>query len=292
MTFLYKYRPFGVSSLRALCDGEVYYSDPKEFNDPLDCSPTLINDVELDELESLCHKMIMNKSGKESADKEIQNYRYLSTEYGDYKVDKEVAAYYVRMIADEVKRQLDLIMKSRGVFSLASQWDSPLMWSHYADQHKGICIEYDISSAVFEKPKNVDYEGGRGISISTLIDWFINNSEAAKNEIEYNYFYTKAGQWEYEGELRYVSETQGARPAPFHISSIYFGMRCEPSVIASIVKLMNGAESKINFFQTYAGADSFELLRREIDVDELVACTPRMSAALVFGSFPSNSTKT
>ncbi len=130
MKNLYKYRSFGVNSLRELCESEVYFSDPDKFNDPLDCSPTLINDVDLNVLEGLCHKMIMERTDKENADKEIQNYRYLSKEYGDYRVDIEVQDYYGRMISDEVKNQLDLIMKSRGVLSLSSQWNSPLMWSH------------------------------------------------------------------------------------------------------------------------------------------------------------------
>lgn len=286
MAKLYKYKSFGINSLRLLCESEVYYSDPKDFNDPLDCSPSLIYDVDLNELENLCHRMIMNKSDKEKADKEIQNYRHLSTEHGDFRVDKEVKDYYIRMITDEIMGQLDLIMKSRGVLSLSSQWESPLMWSHYADEHKGICIEYDISRAVCEKPIKVDYKGGRGILISNIVKWVFNNSGSAKKEIEYKYFYTKASQWGYEKEWRYISETQGHRSIPFHTTGIYFGMRCERSVISSIVKLMNGTKTNIKFFKTYASQDSFELLKREIDVDELVNCTPRLSAALVFGTIP------
>ena len=133
MINLYKYRAFGVHSLRMLCESEVYYSDPSKFNDPLDCSPTLIVDAELHAIERLCHRMIENKLGKKSADKKIQNYRYLSTEYGDYRTDKNAETYYSGMIINEIKRQLDLLMKSRGVLSLAEQWNSPLMWSHYAD---------------------------------------------------------------------------------------------------------------------------------------------------------------
>ena len=141
MTNLYKYRSFGVNSLRELCQSEVHFSDPKKFNDPLDCSPTLINDVGLEDLEKLCHRMIEKNYDEDRANSEIQNYRYLSTEYGDYRTDPEVQKYYVRMISDEIKRQLDQMMKSRGVLSLSSLWNSPLMWSHYADEHKGICIE-------------------------------------------------------------------------------------------------------------------------------------------------------
>lgn len=285
MTKLYKYRSFGVNSLRELCESEVYYSDPKKFNDPLDCSPTLINDVDVKDIEALCHRMIMEKSDKENADKEIIAYRYHSMEHGHYRADVGEPGNYMTMISEAVKSQLDLIMKSRGVLSLASQWNSPLMWSHYADEHKGVCIEYDISLAVCEKPLKIDYAGGRGISMSTLIDWVFNKSETAKKEIEHKYFYTKASQWEYEEEWRYLAEYQGSSQIPFPISSIYFGMRCDISVISTISKLMNGSASKISFFKIYASENSFELLSRELECYEW-SNSPRLSARLAFGKIP------
>jgi len=38
---LYKYRRFDVFCLRLLTQAEVSYSDPRTFNDPLDCDPTI-----------------------------------------------------------------------------------------------------------------------------------------------------------------------------------------------------------------------------------------------------------
>lgn len=284
MKNLYKYRSFGVNSLRELCESEVYFSDPKKFNDPLDCSPTLINDVNLSDLEKLCHRMIVNNHNKDKANRKLHNYRCLSTEYGDYKRDPEVQKYYAGMIVDEVKQQLDCLMKSRGILSLSKQWNSPLMWSHYADEHKGICIEYDISQAVCESPKMVDYMGDRGILISKVVDFVFNNSETSKEEIEHKYFYTKAGQWDYEEEWRYVSNVQGTQSVPFPLCGVYFGMRCEISVVSSIVKLLGGTESKVKFYDTYANQDSFDLRRRELYIEELMVNTPRVSARLAFGS--------
>lgn len=286
MTKLYKYRSFGVNSLSELCDSEIFFADPNTFNDPLDCSPTLINDLSLNDIEKLVHRIILINNDKQKADEIIHHYRYLSTEYGDYKVDSDVQRYYMQMLTEEIKSQLDLKIKSRGVLSMASKWSSPLMWSHYADEHKGICIEYDISKAVCKKPKAVDYYGERGILLSKISEYIFNSSSDALSEIEHKYFYTKANQWNYEEEWRYVSEGQGLSPVPFHLSAIYFGMRCPHSVISSIVKLLNGSESSISFYKAYASQTNFEILRREVPVDELMACTPRPSAALVFGTIP------
>jgi len=282
MTKLYKYKAFGVNTIELLCKSHVYFSDPAQFNDPLDCSPTVIADVSLQEIEHLCYQMYLNDKGKQGADDAIQNIRYLSTEYGDYTKDKDVEGYYQGMLTSHINQQLDKIMKNKGVLSLAGQWDSPLMWSHYADEHKGICIEYDISSSVRGAPKEIDYEGNRGISVSTLLDWIFKNSKSAENEIESKYFYTKANQWKYEDEWRYLNSSQGSVSAPFNVKSIYFGMRCSWSVISCIVKLMDGSKSDLKFYQTHVNQNSFELQRSEVDVYELEACTPRPSTALMF----------
>jgi len=282
MKKLYKYRRFGVHSLKELCDSEVYYADPNSFNDPLDCSPELINDIELDELENL-FLTVMNRYHKKSGEKQLRNCQYLSTEYGDYKTNTGIKKHYMNSLIRKIKNGLDSEMKNRGVLSLASKWNCPLMWSHYADEHKGICIEYDISRAVCDVPTKIDYNGGRGIPLSSIVDWIFNDSIEAKEAIERKYFYTKAGQWKYEKEWRYLSGSHGARSAPFPISGIYFGMRCENSIVSSIVKLLDGHKSDINFYQVRPKVDSFILNKHEVDVGELVACTPRMSAALAFG---------
>lgn len=79
----YKYRAFNVNTLRLLSEAEVYYANPVSFNDPLDCSPTIQIDTDRASLEKLCYKMLVAAYGKELALREMQNHRYMSTEYGD-----------------------------------------------------------------------------------------------------------------------------------------------------------------------------------------------------------------
>lgn len=288
MNKLYKYRAFGVYSLSELCDSNIFFADPKIFNDPLDCSPTLVNDLKLDETERLAHRIYLLNSNKSEADKEIGRCRYMSTEYGDYKFDRGARSYYIRILERTIKHQLDLKMKSRGILSMATKWNSPLMWSHYADEHKGICIEYDITKSVGKKPMPVDYNGERGISLSNIFEYIFNSSLDALNEIEHKYFYTKASQWSYEEEWRLVSERQGLASAPFHLSAIYFGMRCPYPVISAIVKLFYGSGFAVDFYHAYASQIDFEILRSEVEVGELMATTPRPSIALAFGPIPTD----
>jgi hypothetical protein len=83
---LYKYRAFGVKALRALTHSEVFYANPSQFNDPLDCNPTVRIDIDRKALEHLCYKFLAAIDGEDAAKTEIDNCRYLSTEYGNYEL--------------------------------------------------------------------------------------------------------------------------------------------------------------------------------------------------------------
>jgi hypothetical protein len=279
MTYLYKYRRFEPKALHMLCESEVHFSDPLKFNDPLDCSPTVIVDIALSDLKNLYCKMI----GEELAKKNLTRFQYCEDEDGAHAVSDE---FYRANIAEAIKNQLDIEMKhGRGVFSLGGQWNSPLMWSHYADEHRGICIEYDVSLSVCDPPRKVDYKGDRGILASDIMSFVFHESASAKEKIEQKYFYTKAGQWEYEEEWRYIRSHQGSISAPFHITGIHFGMRCDRSVASSIVRLMRESIPQINFYRISPNPNSFKLERTQIGTDELDGnFRPMQAAAMIFGT--------
>src|SRR5688572_5972700 len=138
---LYKYRRFDAMALRLLSQGEVYYSDPRQFNDPMDCDPSIEIDVELDTLEKVCYQFLLGSQSKEQAIKRMNHHRYMSTECGDFRKDQEAHDRLKWDLAVEIKRLLEAEMARIGVFCLAGKWDSVLMWSHYADEHRGVCIE-------------------------------------------------------------------------------------------------------------------------------------------------------
>jgi len=75
---LYKYCAFSTQSLRLLTRAEAYYADPRCFNDPLDCQPTVQIDVDRSELERLCYKLLRRTKEREAAIAAINELRYLS----------------------------------------------------------------------------------------------------------------------------------------------------------------------------------------------------------------------
>lgn len=280
---LYKYRGFSVHSLRLLTQARVYYADPRSFNDPLDCNPTIRVDVDRPTLERLCYKMLLDagKCKQEAAD-EIHNMRYLSTEYGDYETQPDVETYLKeQLLGAEIKRLLAAELGVKGVFSLAETWDSPLMWSHYADEHRGLCLEYDTTQMPHPDMAAVDYRSPRSVKTSDLVAWKLRSEDEAGRRVHNTYFFAKSPQWRYEKEWRDIQQSSGASDRGFLITAVYFGLRCDSAVIASIVRLFSG-NKKIAFFEIYPLDDSFRLRRRLADRNEIEACAVGSSAMLDF----------
>src|SRR5690606_10306833 len=61
----------------------------------------------------------------------------------------------------------------RGVCCFSASFSSPLLWSHYSDQHRGLCIGYDLDRLPKPAPQQVIYGGSRIIKTSTVIRAFV-----------------------------------------------------------------------------------------------------------------------
>ena len=42
----------------------------------------------------------------------------------------------------EVKRELN---RTKGILCFSENWNNPVMWAHYADRYKGVCLGFDVA---------------------------------------------------------------------------------------------------------------------------------------------------
>jgi len=265
---LYKYRTFSDKTLRLLTEAEVYYANPNTFNDPLDSQPIVNVDIDPHDIERLLHRMIKETKGKSAADQAINEHL---DDFEQYKSHPKATEYYTRNLTRDIERRLRSELGQRGVLSLAKKWDCPLMWSHYADQHRGLCIEYDMCHTAFSHLRPISYQMQRGVQASDLVAWKIKGDSTARERIFNTVFFTKAPQWRYEHEWRDLITKNAARSAPAEISAVYFGFRCDTSVITTVVRLYRGLTRKVKFYNIYPQTNSFRLKRRLVNTDEINA---------------------
>jgi hypothetical protein len=83
--------------------------------------------------------------------------------------------------------QSDLTRKY-GVMCFSSEWCDPVIWAHYSDKHKGLCLGFDIPS---EAARRVDYVDKRLP--------FPKNQQLLTGEA---LLFTKYSNWAYEKEVR------------------------------------------------------------------------------------------
>ena len=111
------------------------------------------------------------------------------------------------------KEDYDYLLDSIKVGCLTTKNDNTLMWSHYADKHRGICIEYDIGK-INEKYNLIINKVNYNMPIITnKVNYsipIITNKSIVDNEtLEIDnikrlieLFYTKSEEWKYEKEYR------------------------------------------------------------------------------------------
>ncbi|HCT5134153.1 TPA: DUF2971 domain-containing protein, partial [Aeromonas hydrophila] len=79
----------------------------------------------------------------------ISNPSYLNdpfeSEPGDnlvHVVDEGLKRRGAQVISSETYDMTRQMLKSNGIFSVSETPRNPLMWAHYAEEHRGICIGY------------------------------------------------------------------------------------------------------------------------------------------------------
>lgn len=281
---LYKYRPFSVLSLRMITEAEVFYAQPKTFNDPLDCNPSFEADIGRLELERTLYRLLRARMSKEAAWKDIDYNRYMSTEHGDFKTEPEVDLGLARNVAYQVENEIKRQLGTKGVLSFSQTWRSGLMWSHYADEHRGFCIEYDTTDMEHPDLAPVSYRAPRSIKASDLYAWKVEGDKDAQQRVLDTYYYSKSSEWSYEKEWRDITPEHGLKGVEYRVSAIHFGMRCDRSVISSIVKLLDDNED-IDLYTVYPRKNNFRLTRDFIDRDEVAALAIREPGFLMFKKF-------
>jgi hypothetical protein len=223
MALLYKYRSLGKESIewttKILTQKELYYSDVKRFNDPFDGRVYLKFNGSYDK--------ILGAQARVQYDMNLEKgNKTLTLSQSHNLVESKITSDDIKDAAFQ-KNKLDKVQNlfdSKGVLSLASENTNILMWSHYGNNHNGVCFGFDCSDKdVFKNLKKVRYQS----HYEELWGWLYTDDEIVNNIL-----YTKSHQWSYENEYRCVKNNIGV--TNFNIDSlkeIIFGCIVEQEII-------------------------------------------------------------
>jgi|ERR1051325_1157417 hypothetical protein len=100
----------------------------------------------------------------------------------------------VRRAVKEFKKECN---KTTGLLCFSHDWIHPLLWSHYATKHTGVCLGFDIRS---ELVKDVLYVNERP-DLDDQTSPFI-----VHDDLKERLLLTKSNYWLYESEIRMIIE--------------------------------------------------------------------------------------
>ena len=290
---LYRYRKFNAYTLDMVVNDKLHYADPTTFNDPLDTKPSLDIDLDDGELEGVVRDLVRQRvssemraaaetlkvrgakvfdrienTGHRQADRLIAEIAYSATAPG-YGPDD-----YKRLLGRYIEVEL-LRRHDKGIVSFAEKANCPLMWSHYGDEHRGICIGYSVPADTTGNVYKVDYGGSRLVQASKVAA-MLKKDDTARRHVDEAVFLRKAGSWRYEQEWRLIGR-QGLHDSPLELEEIIFGMRCKESTKYVVMKALEQRERPVKFYEMCETSGTFNLKKCVLDhkKDEMFLHFPR-----------------
>lgn len=183
--------------------GTLKFTNPSEFNDPFDC------DIELLQFENI---------GK--LDQHVfDDYAELKKMYPLLSFDN-----FLKLYEPSINKKIE--STSVCCFSSNENIGNILMWSHYANKHKGICFQFDNN---FEK-KFIDLDVEEELSegkVNYHFDGKLNYLAENKKDGHTWVFVNKAKEWKYEVEYRFmiINKKEIQRFDPLFLRGVYFGLK-------------------------------------------------------------------
>ena len=173
----------------------------------------------------------------------------------------------------EISHKIISFRERAGVYSLSKSDsgipDNELMWAHYAESHKGFCIEYDVEQLALSE--ELWFNVNRVDSVvytKTLPDMSLSDIFGESDVPLITKIYgTKSMVWNYENEARLLYETSGIkRYNPAALKSVYFGLNMDKAHEDYLIDRLKNRNVK--FFKMRMADGEYKLLADSVAENE------------------------
>lgn len=227
---------------KSLINEQLNISSPSEFNEPFDCPILVLLKKYGDDVSDLILKAYNDSLRIACFSKNRKLFPEKRKELSQEEIDKGFSLLGFDFTLLDKNGNPVYQDKRKGN---TEEYLNSLMWAHYADFHKGICIKYhfntEMTNMMTSNDKVVSYF--RDITYSDEDMCESTNKDSISTD---KAFFMKGKDWEYENELRYLYfdiESTGKHKQidiPNCIEAIYFGLKCSDSDKDTILKILKG----------------------------------------------------
>jgi len=248
---------------RMIYNNEIFFASIDKLNDPYDSVVMLRYDLATDEQINERYKYYVKLDHPNLTDIEVERVAKNEMRLNDIKNKDRVNGILVK--------QRKWVSEHYGIFSMSSVNDSVLMWSHYSDAHKGICIRFNIQ-------KFLNFIRNDCVKERLLIVWnkveylpeypLINPFELTTDEIVIKPLLIKSNRWKYENEIRFIlfDHPDKALIVPDGvIDQIILGCKITTENRNSMIEISR--QKNLAISQSCLKSDSFGLELNDINID-------------------------
>lgn len=226
----FKFQPINKYSLHGLANQSLFFAHPSVLNDPFEFE--LHDEVCSDEM-----------------------LQYIRSSGG---VGSEISSVELR---SNLKKEARRHIADFGVVSLSERDDSPLMWGHYANDHKGMCLEFEVANHEGSVIP-VDYSDELAVLTDPKVP-FWHKDNALKP------LTTKHSDWSYEKEHRLLHCSGGTSqpyPEDIELVSVAFGTRAPKIDIELVQHVLAG--KRVGFRQAILNTERPKISFRSLDASK------------------------
>lgn len=280
---LYHYIKFNCERLASvIIENKLYFCSPDDFNDPFDSKIQFTYQGCTDDELRFVYRDFTAKSYPRWSPEAVHREVETKIKSGTYMLPKSQDAF-----RNHAKSVLQQDIDKFGLLCLSEERDDILMWAHYADDHKGVCLEFD--KEVMEKHfrcRKVLY----GQPFPRLIEFYRNFLAASEQEgqtgSEANeateksgrfIFCRKSAHWCYEREWRIIISRQeiesqnNDRSFPYPggmLTGIILGCNTDEAELTIIDRLLFGRSERPKLYKARTNNDEFKLDIEEFDASK------------------------
>lgn len=167
---------------RVLIQNQIYFRNREQLNDPHELRPQVVFEGSDKQIRAYARRLWREGSPQLSPAKRL--------------LEEATFARRLRNAPSTFEKTLHELLDRIGLLCLSESSEQPLLWAHYADGHRGVCVQFDAAIGLFHVAQQVTYTDDVPL---------VNRLTDSNEEILRKSMFTKGADWAYEREWRVIA---------------------------------------------------------------------------------------
>jgi len=257
---LYRYQKIDEHLKTVLTENILYFCSPKDFNDPFDCQYLVtFKDCEEDDFKDFLTRVFKYSCPNyriEDIIRKVEDCIALDMHKNQVFLKEKLKIYQ-----NLIKNDIDKL----GMLCLSENKDDILMWSHYADRHEGVCLQFDkrvIDERFLNRIPNILEKVEYRKSYPSLRK-YNNSSEVERAKL--TMFTKESEHWNYEKEWRIITHPKNEKERKIKypeemLTGIIFGCRITDEKKCQVKGWLKERKIKPKLYQASINEDEYALV--------------------------------